>query len=97
MDELNQLRNEIDSTDQKIVDLLVQRTKIVRLIGQNKAANKIQPLAQSRWEEVLKGVLIRTEQEGGNIDLVREIYEIIHKHSLIEESKIAKNKNNSDE
>ena len=51
---LNNLRTEIDAIDKKLVDIVGQRTEIVREIGRYKKENAVTILQIERWFEILK-------------------------------------------
>lgn len=87
MDTLNKLRKKIDDIDGRIISQLGKRFAIVREIGGFKRANKLPIFDDSRWREVLEC----REKIGTKIGLpkklVNKIWQIIHEHALIEESK----------
>lgn len=56
MDELKKLRKEIDSADQKIVELLNERAKIALEIGQIKSSNNKKYYNPARESEVYKNI-----------------------------------------
>ncbi|MDA7768373.1 bifunctional 3-deoxy-7-phosphoheptulonate synthase/chorismate mutase type II, partial [Flavobacteriales bacterium] len=51
---LNKLRMEIDSIDKKLVEIVGQRTEIVKEIGRYKKENAVTILQIERWFEILK-------------------------------------------
>ena len=48
------IRTEIDAIDKKLVDIVGQRTEIVREIGRYKKENAVTILQIERWFEILK-------------------------------------------
>jgi chorismate mutase len=85
---LNKLRLEIDDIDKKLIDIVGQRTNIVREIGRYKKENAVTILQIERWFDILKS---RKEWgEDSNLDpqMVAELFELIHKHSVLTQTHI---------
>jgi chorismate mutase len=85
---LNKLRLEIDSIDKKLVDIVGQRTEIVREIGRYKKENAVTILQIERWFEILK--TRKDWGEGSSLDpqMIGELFELIHKHSVLTQTHI---------
>ncbi len=75
---LIELRDQIDSIDKSIVNLLEKRIKIVKKIGQLKNKNNLPLFDKSRFSEVMKS------KRG----FMKEIWQIIHEESLKIEKEI---------
>ncbi len=79
-------RNQIDSIDYQLLELLSQRMDIVRKIGEFKRQNKITVFQLRRWIEILQS----REEFSDKIDLskpfVRQILRLIHKESIKEQT-----------
>lgn len=86
--ELELLRKEIDAADQKLLEALAERMAVVKRVGEYKKQNNLPPLDQARWQKVLENKLAQAKELGLSEDLVKEIYEIIHKHALRIEKEI---------
>jgi chorismate mutase len=82
MDKLTKLRNQIDKVDEEFVKTLAKRLEIVKRIGEYKKARGIPALDQKRWDEVLESKTKKAKKLGVDENLVREVYESIHKYSL---------------
>lgn len=80
--ELETLREEIDAADQKLLEALAERMAVVKRVGEYKKQNNLPPLDQARWQKVLENKLARAKELGLSEDLVKEIYETIHKYAL---------------
>jgi len=79
---LEELRNQVDSVDHQIIELLARRLEIVDLIGQYKARNNVAVLQMDRWLEILN---TRLEQAGlaGLDDSFTERYlKLMHQESI---------------
>lgn len=68
-------RDRINALDDKIVDLLVERYKIIREVGAFKEANKIATVQEERVKEVINRVGDRAGED--NEDIVCEIYALM--------------------
>lgn len=75
-DELEQLRNQVDSIDHQFVELLNERMKIIDRIAEYKFINNVSVLQMERWLEILK---TRTEH-GNRIGLETKFMEQLLKH-----------------
>ena len=74
----------------KLLQVMGERTKLVQEIGRFKKENSVTILQIERWFEILQ-----TRQEMGvSCDLenqmVSELFELIHKHSILTQSDIMK-------
>lgn len=67
-------RTEIDSLDDKIVDLLVAREKIIREVASLKASHNIPPVLQYRVDEVRERCVTRALAAGMDGNYVRALY-----------------------
>ena len=87
---LKKIRESIDKVDMKLIKVIVERTKLVQEIGRFKKENSVTILQIERWFEILK-----TRQEMGvSCDLenqmISELFELIHKHSILTQTDIMK-------
>ena len=88
--QLKKLRESIDEVDMKLLQVMGDRTKLVQEIGRFKKENSVTILQIERWFEILK-----TRQEMGvscNLEnqMVSELFELIHKHSILTQTDIMK-------
>tara|TARA_Y100001978_G_scaffold172278_1_gene162496 strand:+ start:1897 stop:2952 length:1056 start_codon:yes stop_codon:yes gene_type:complete len=88
--QLKKLRKSIDEVDMRLLQVMGERTKLVQEIGRFKKENSVTILQIERWFEILK-----TRQEMGvSCDLenqmVYELFELIHKHSILTQTEIMK-------
>ncbi len=88
--QLKKLRKSIDEVDMKLLQVMGDRTKLVQEIGRFKKENSVTILQIERWFEILK-----TRQEMGvscNLEnqMVSELFELIHKHSILTQTDIMK-------
>jgi len=88
---LNKLRTDIDSIDKKLVEIVGQRTEIVKEIGRYKKENAVTILQIERWFEILKSRKEWGEEMALDAQMIAELFELIHKHSVLTQSHILKN------
>ncbi|MFA6016908.1 MAG: chorismate mutase [Patescibacteria group bacterium] len=69
---LESFRKQIDEIDESTVNLLAERMKVVRKIGQLKKKNNLPVLDKSRWQKIIKS------KKG----YIKKIWEIIHEEAL---------------
>jgi chorismate mutase len=74
MEILKPYRTKIDSLDDQLVDLLIEREKIIREVAGLKAKNNIPPILQDRVDEVRERCVARAVEKGMDGNYVREIY-----------------------
>ena len=82
MSNLDNLRKQVDKVDEKILLLLGKRMSVARKIGQLKKEKSLPVLDKTRWNQVLRSNLVKSENLGLSKNFIREIFRIIHKNSL---------------
>ena len=89
--QLQSFRLDIDNYDMKILELLMRREDVVKQIANLKHLNGITVFQLKRWFEILE----TRKEKGEKLDLdenfVYEIFEIIHKYSILKQTKILQN------
>jgi chorismate mutase len=86
MQDINDLRQEIDLVDQFLLKTLAKRMEVSAKIGEYKKQHGLPPLDEKRWQKVLSSILEAAQDIDLNQDFVKEIYEIIHRYSLQKQS-----------
>ena len=86
--QLLNFRNQIDNFDTKIIELLDNRKQVVEHIANFKNENKLTIFQIDRWFEILN-----TRKENANLlgvdeQMVEEIFALIHKYSILTQTKI---------
>ena len=81
-------RTQIDNFDTKIIELLDNRKQVVEHIANFKNENKLTIFQIERWFEILN-----TRKENANLlgvdeQMVEEIFALIHKYSILTQTKI---------
>lgn len=93
MEILKPYRIKIDSLDDQLVDLLIEREKIIREVAALKAKNNIPSVLQDRVDEVRERCVSRAVEKGMDGNYVREIYTKMISLSCDLEEDIAAKKN----
>jgi chorismate mutase len=88
LDLLGELRQQIDVFDDHLVDLLEQRMKVSETIGRYKKENNITILQSTRWDEIIKRVMIQGQSKGLSSELIDNIFKAIHQESINRQMKI---------
>lgn len=81
-DELQLLRNSIDSIDDELVQLFAKRIDFSKKIGKYKQENNVTILQIRRWKKTLKTQIKNGSALGLNEEFVKAIYQLIHDESI---------------
>lgn len=81
MEILKPYRKRIDDLDDRIIDLLVERTGIIREVGLLKYNEDIPATLPDRVAEVRERAAARAEAKGLAPDLIRRLYTILIEYS----------------
>ena len=76
------LREEIDSLDRQLLQLLAQRIQVVRQIGSLKAQHGLAAYSRERWMALLKMHLAEAHQLGLSPKFVHRLSTVVHVESL---------------
>ena len=85
---LKPYRARIDALDDRIVDLMAERTAIIREVGVLKFNEGIEPVLQDRVEQVRERAAKRAGEKGMDEDFVRELYTLLIDYSCDLEEQI---------
>ena len=88
------LRNQIDSIDQQMIELLAQRMNVVEEIGKYKSKNKVTILQLKRWEKIVNTRIKLGKSLGLTDDFVKKLLQLVHKESIQRQTEVM-NKINS--
>ncbi len=85
---LEQYRNQIDSLDMQMLELLSQRMDIVEEIGEYKKENNVTILQLRRWENILRTRI----EHGNNLNLpqefIKKLLQLVHKASIQKQTEV---------
>ncbi len=79
---LQELRTQIDNIDDELLHLLAKRSEISSKIGVIKKENNLAVLQLDRWNSILSNHIEKGKMLGLKEELVKEIFEAIHKDSI---------------
>jgi 3-deoxy-7-phosphoheptulonate synthase len=91
LDVLGELRQQIDVYDDHLLDLMEQRMKVAETIGQYKKENNITILQSTRWDEIIKKVIVKGQAKGLSSELIDTIFKAIHQESINHQMKVMNN------
>lgn len=81
-EDLNELRSQIDKTDDELVELLAHRMKVARMIGRYKRRHNMPVLQRDRYEELLARRTAEAERLGMEGEFMRTLMQAIHEESV---------------
>jgi chorismate mutase-like protein len=82
MNELTKLREDIDSIDYQIIDLLSQRFEVVKNVGEVKKLHQLPPLDPDRQKLMLEDRINYAKEMGVDKDFARKIFELVHDEAV---------------
>jgi chorismate mutase len=88
LDVLGELRQQIDIYDDHLLDLMEKRMKVAETIGRYKKENNITILQSTRWDEIIKKVIVKGEAKGLSAELIDAIFKAIHQESINHQMKV---------
>lgn len=89
---LEKARQKIDSLDQKLIELLGARERVVKEIGIYKAKNNIPSLQAARFQQVIDKAIDAGKKQDLSPGFITELLNAIHKESLRIEDGLKENK-----
>jgi chorismate mutase len=88
LNEMQQLRTQIDEVDGQLMQLLGARMKLADAIGQFKKDNNVTILQTNRWNEILEKAIERGSKLGLNKEFVLKYLDAVHLESIAHQNKI---------
>ena len=85
---LTELRSQIDSIDNDLLDMLAKRMRVSREIGQYKKEHNIQVLQAARYDEIMQKRVILGESLGMSGDFIKTFLEAVHAESVRQQLEI---------
>ena len=87
---LMSLREQIDSLDSEILQLLAERMSVAENIGRIKRDNDVRILQALRWESIAERTLARSASLGLSIEFLQTLLDAIHVESINHQNKVMK-------
>ena len=91
LDILGELRQQIDIFDDTLIDILEKRMKVAETIGQYKKENNITILQTTRWDEIIRKVMVNGQVKGLSREMIDTIFKAIHQESINHQMRIMNN------
>ncbi len=85
---LDDLREQIDKFDDKLLEVMEKRMKVADKIGDYKKKNSITILQSSRWDQLLNKRIEDGDKKGLSEDFVVKVFRAIHQESINHQTKI---------
>jgi len=85
---LETLRNQIDSIDQQMLELLSQRMNVVEDIGKYKSKNEVTILQLRRWEKIVATRIKLGKKLGLTEEFVKKLLQLVHKESIQRQTEV---------
>ncbi len=82
LDQLEELRNQVDSVDHQLIELLSRRLEIIDLIGDYKYRNNVAILQMDRWLEILNTRLEQADSLGLDHNFTEKYLKLLHQESI---------------
>lgn len=79
---LQKYREEIDKIDSELIKLFASRFEVVKQIWEYKKLNNIQPLDESRWQQVLESKKKLAKEFWLDEEFIVDIWNRIHTEAL---------------
>ena len=88
---LENFRDQIDEFDRKLIEVIAERMKVVRQIGEYKRDNNITILQTSRWNQIIDERMEQARSLGLGEAIMREILGQVHQESIRQQTEVMNN------
>ena len=88
MNNLEDLRLQIDKFDNDILTIIEERMGVVQKIGEYKKQNNITILQPNRWQEILNKILDKGKNRDLSDEFIIQLFKSIHQESINKQTKI---------
>ena len=89
---LEEYRSVVDDIDTEIVKRIAQRMKMVEQIGEDKKEYGVAIYQDKRWKEIQETRTNLAIELGLDVDIINDIWNTIHSHSIAMQTKIFNSK-----
>lgn len=91
--QLNLLRNEIDETDQSILEMLAQRMAVSLKIGELKKEHNVAIYQPERWKTIRENAIEQGKKLGLSDEFIDKLIKSVHQESILHQNQIMNNEN----
>jgi chorismate mutase len=95
LNQLEELRSQIDSIDYQIVDLIASRFNVSAKMGEYKCLNNVTVLQMERWLEILRTRIAHGKGHGLDPSFVEMLMKLLHQESIRKQTEIMNHLKNS--
>lgn len=88
LNQLEELRHQIDSIDYQIIDLIAARMNVSGKMGEYKCRNNVTVLQMERWLEILRTRTGHGKQTGLEGSFVESLMKLLHQESIRKQTEI---------
>ncbi len=88
LNQLEELRSQIDSIDYQIVDLIAARLNVSAKMGEYKCLNNVTVLQMERWLEILRTRIAHGKAQGLDTSFVEMLMKLLHQESIRKQTEI---------
>ena len=92
IDNLKNLRTQINLYDNQLVNILGNRMLVSEKIGLLKKNNNVAVLQSKRWNEILGKLILEGEEKNLSEEFILKVFKAIHQESINHQEQILKNK-----
>ena len=92
IDNLKNLRTQINLYDNQLVNILGNRMLVSEKIGLLKKNNNVAVLQSKRWNEILGKMILEGEEKNLSEEFILKVFKAIHQESINHQEEILKNK-----
>jgi chorismate mutase len=82
LDQLEEMRSQVDSVDHQLMELIAHRMELSDQIGEYKCINNVAVLQMERWLEILRTRLSQAANEGLDRKFTEALLKLIHQESI---------------
>lgn len=92
VNQLEELRSEIDRLDQELMNILEDRMKVSAGIGKVKKENGITIFQPARWDKIISKYLSVAQEKGFSEEFIQKIFMAIHQESINTQTRVMNEK-----
>ena len=91
LEDLDNLRAQINVHDNQLINILGNRMKVAEKIGLLKKKNNVAVLQSKRWNEILGKMILEGDEKNLSEEFILKVFKAIHQESINHQEKILKN------
>ncbi len=85
---LNELRQQIDSLDNQLINILAERMRVCLAVGEYKKRHGVAVVQSNRYNDLLTRLCKQGAETGLTEQFVKEIMDVIHKESVRQQKEL---------